>query len=163
LSEKEKMAMDMITNFTGPYQWLSNFYPAPITMGAEVWPTVEHYYQAMKTLDPAERERIRAAATPGQAKRMGAKVDLRDDWNLVKVSFMGYAVRQKFTEYDLLRQYLLQTGNAHLIEGNTWHDNFWGSCRCDDCRSAKKRNELGKILMAVRSTLVNTVGGNHVV
>ena len=33
------------------------------------------------------------------------------------------------------------------VEGNNWNDTFWGVCR------GKGRNELGKVLMKVRSEL----------
>jgi hypothetical protein len=48
----------------GMFGFLSHFHPAPILLDGEVWPTVEHYYQAQKLFDPAYRQAIRDAATP---------------------------------------------------------------------------------------------------
>jgi predicted NAD-dependent protein-ADP-ribosyltransferase YbiA (DUF1768 family) len=56
-------------------------------------------------------------------------------------------VRLKFTTHPDLCERLLTTGDAELIEGNSWNDTFWGVCR------GKGRNELGKVLMKVRSEL----------
>lgn len=53
------------------YSWLSNFYPAYFKLKNRNWPTVEHYYQTMKTLDPIEQERIRQLEHPSLVKRMG--------------------------------------------------------------------------------------------
>ena len=44
---------------------------------------------------------------------------------------------------------LLATGGEELIEGNWWHDNFFGVCTCGPC-DGKGKNNLGKILMRVR-------------
>lgn len=56
-------------------------------------------------------------------------------------------VLRKFTAHPDLTELLLVTGDAELIEGNTWGDTTWGVCR------GKGENLLGKILMAVRETL----------
>jgi len=37
----------------------SNFQMTPITIDGIVWPSVEHYYQAMKSEDPIEQSKIR--------------------------------------------------------------------------------------------------------
>ena len=44
------------------------------------------------------------------------------------------------------------TGDAELIEGNTWHDNYWGVCSCSKC-NGRGKNRLGKLLMKVREEL----------
>lgn len=53
-----------------------------------------------------------------------------------------------------LKQWLIGTGNETLIEGNWWHDNFWGACSCPKCEKKRKHNNLGKILMYVREGLI---------
>ena len=104
-------------------------------------------FQAAKTFDPDEKLAVAQATTPGSAKRLGGKVQLRPDWEQVKVGLMEDLVRLKFTTHADLRAKLLATGDAELVEGNNWNDRFWGVCR------GKGRNELGKILMKVRSEL----------
>ena len=37
---------------------------------------------------------------------------------------------QKF-KIPTMRQSLVDTGDIIIIEGNIWHDNFWGNCICD--------------------------------
>jgi ribA/ribD-fused uncharacterized protein len=136
-----------ITSFFGDYRFLSNFYPAQILMDGEWYETVEHAYQAAKTLDPRERDVIRAADTPGRAKRLARHITLRHNWEAIKLTVMEDLVRQKFLRYVHLRRRLLATGDAELIEGNVWGDEFWGVC------DGEGENHLGRILMKVRSEL----------
>ena len=142
-----------IDDFQGDYAFLSNFAPAPVRLNGVQYPTVEHAYQAAKTLEPAEREKIRGASTPGLARKMGRKVAKRPDWPDLKVDLMRDLVRQKFEGQRDLKKSLLATGDAELVEGNTWHDNFWGNCRCARCASTPGQNWLGRILMDVRRHL----------
>ena|SRR3712207_6611903 len=136
----------MIDQFTGKYHFLSNFAACTLDVEGIVCPTVEHAFQAMKSLDPAERACIAGAATPAAAKWAGRKVALREDWEQVKVGIMEDLVRQKFSDPEL-REKLLATGDEELVEGNTWNDRFWGVCR------GQGQNQLGKILMRVRDEL----------
>lgn len=144
--------MEKIEKFDGQYAFLSNFYDSPLpTNGGEViYPTVEHYFQAMKTENPREREKIRLAPTPGKAKRLGRNVNLRADWEEVKQSVMKYALIKKFNNNPELKSLLLETGDAELVEGNDWHDNYWGNCSCAKCANIPGANHLGKLLMEIR-------------
>ena len=142
----------VILSFKGKYAFLSNFSPHPVRARGILYPTVEHAYQAYKTLDPAERLGIRSCDTPGQAKRAGRRVTLRPDWDNVKLSVMTALVKAKFRQHPELAGLLKQTGDALLVEGNYWHDNFWGVCGCKTCPGVGK-NWLGCILIGVRNEL----------
>jgi len=70
-----------INRFRGEYEFLSNFYPVEIVaVNGRVFPSVEHAYQASKSLDTNEIEWIQSAATPGLAKRRGLKIQL---WHII--------------------------------------------------------------------------------
>ena len=142
-----------IDDFSGNYHVLSNFSPAPVTLDGVQYPTVEHAYQAAKILEPEGREQILAASTPGLARKMGRKLTARPDWPEVRVEVMRDLVRQKFEDHPDLKNILLATGDAELVEGNTWHDNFWGQCRCSRCAADRGLNWLGRLLMATRQRL----------
>jgi ribA/ribD-fused uncharacterized protein len=142
----------MIIEFEEKYAFLSNFYPSPFTHDGIEYPTVEHFFQAAKTLDIQERKAIAAAKTPGLAKRMGRSVQLRPDWEKVKAYYMELGLCLKFANKDLAEK-LLATGDEELIEGNWWHDNIWGSCMCDKCINIPGRNMLGILLMDLRKKL----------
>jgi len=142
--------MRIIRQFTGPYQFLSNFYKCTIDYEGLRYSSVEHAYQAAKTLDFDERIRIRNAETPGHAKRLGRTVKLRQNWDDIKVDVMRTLLRLKFSHPEL-RQKLLDTGCAYLQEGNYWHDTFWGV----DLRTGQGQNMLGRLLMELRSELNN--------
>jgi len=132
-----------ITSFRGPYRFLSNFHPCLIKRDGLTFSSVEHAYQAAKSLDPAVRAEFTESIPPGAAKRRGRRVKLRPDWEEVKLDVMLGLLRRKFTQLDLRRQ-LLATGDAELIEDNDWGDHFWGVCM------GVGENHLGKLLMQVR-------------
>ena len=146
----------MIVEFDGNYAFLSNFYPSPIYHEGITYPTNEHFFQAMKTLDIDERKAIAAAETPGLAKRMGRNVKLRPDWEKIKVDVMRLGLMLKFTDAALAEK-LIATGNKMLVEGNWWHDNTWGSCYCEKCCTHPGRNLLGHLLVDLREELKNNV------
>jgi len=139
--------------FKSDLAFLSNFYAASIEWEGKIWPTVEHAFQASKTVQTANKEAIRKALFPGVAKKMGKRLILRGDWEEVKLNIMRDLVRLKFTQHLDLRDKLLATEDLKLIEGNYWHDNFWGNCYCDNCSNIVGENMLGSILMELRETL----------
>jgi ribA/ribD-fused uncharacterized protein len=136
-----------IAEFQGEYRFLSNFWPATVEFEGIMYPTAEHAYQSAKTLDMNERKRIAELPTPGEAKRAGRALALRPDWEQVKLGVMEECVRYKFTHHAELSQKLLATADAHLEEGNTWGDTFWGTVH------GAGQNHLGRILMRVRGEL----------
>jgi ribA/ribD-fused uncharacterized protein len=107
----------------------------------------------MKTPSVEEALEIAAAPTPGLAKRLGKKCHLRADWEEIKIPVMSSALRKKFSDPDLKAK-LLATENQYLEEGNTWHDNFWGVCHCLNCQDIMAHNYLGKLLMELRTELM---------
>lgn len=138
--------MKPIESFQGEHRFLSNFWPIdPATLHG--YPTVEHFYQAMKSNDPATREMVKKASTPGQAKRAGRKVKIHPRFEALKLQIMEYAVDRKFRFNPDLRDRLIATGDSEIIEGNHWGDTFWGVC------NGTGQNHLGRILMKVRHRL----------
>lgn len=131
------------------YGCFSNFTAYPIRLKGRVWPTSEHFFQAQKFTDPAEQEEIRQAKSPMLAARMGRsrKRKLRREWESMKVNVMREAVLAKFTQHEELRDILLSTGDAKIVE-HTANDSYWG-----DGGDGSGKNMLGRILMEVRETL----------
>lgn len=141
---------NVITLFDGDYRHLSNFYRSAIQFensGLFV-PTVEHAFQATKLLDKVERERVLSSPSPGAAKRLGRAGKRREDWDAIKDDVMLFYLRRKFAIPDLRRR-LLATGDAILVEGNTWGDVYWGVCK------GKGQNKLGLLLMQVRQEILD--------
>jgi ribA/ribD-fused uncharacterized protein len=139
---------DSITSFKGAYSWLSNFYPTPITYQNITYASVEHMYQAWKR--PAED---RAAYATIDKPKNAAKGLNPAGWHTgIKQAIMLEALKLKFQHRDL-REKLLATKDIELIEGNQWHDNYWGNCTCYKCITIHGENMLGKMLMKLRDTL----------
>lgn len=137
----------IIDRFDGTqYRFLSNFYAFPIEYKGKMFPTSEHAYQAVKMAEEDDFEVVRTAFTPADAKKLGNSLPIRSDWNEVKIELMEEILRAKFS-YPLMGERLLKTGNAHLEEGNTWGDKFWGTVK------GVGENCLGKLLMKIRKEL----------
>jgi len=134
-----------IAGFRGEYAFLSNFHHAVIWMSANEYPSVEHAYQAAKTLDSEERLIIRTAPTPAEAKRLGRTMTIQPAWEGMRLSTMRSLLLKKFgPQNPLLTDKLLATRDRKLIEVNNWGDIFWGVCR------GRGLNWLGRLLMNVR-------------
>lgn len=144
--------MKTIDSFIGQYRFLSNFYPSEVELDGLKYATVEHAYQASKTDNPTEREIVRSARTAGQAKKLGRSVTLVIGWDATKVATMRELLRQKFSN-KVLRVELLETGSAHLIEGNYWGDTFWGVSK------GRGENWLGRLLMDIRAEIQERIKG----
>lgn len=137
----------MITSFRGNYFFLSNFYPCSISYDSFTFSCVEAAFQAAKC---ANREDMSQFQTLGaaEAKKLGRRISLRQDWDSVKVEIMRDLLHLKFSSIELA-QMLLSTGSEILQEGNTWNDTFWGV----NAHTGQGRNVLGKLLMEVRAEL----------
>ena len=140
----------MIDRFDGEYAFLSNYSASPFRINYVLFPTMEHYFQANKADNQNDYLHIAYAPTPGEAKRLGRKIQLRSDWEEIKDEVMLTGLRKKFANPEL-RNLLLATGDEELIEGNYWGDTYWGVC------NGVEQNKLGKLLMQVREEIKNNI------
>lgn len=135
------------------YGCFSNFYPCKIEYDGISYKNSEAAWQAQKTLDLSKRVEF-SSLSGTQAKKNGRSVLLREDWENVKYELMVDILKAKFSQNKNIKQILLSTGDATLIENTTgWHDNTWGDCRCPKCKNIKGKNLLGKALMETRKEL----------
>ena len=133
----------------GPLGYLATYSNHGFYKDNIYWKTSEHYYQAQKFSDPVVKQLIIDAPTPKEASNIGRNrmYHLREDWELIKQQVMFEAVYFKFKQNEQILKKLLETGDAYLEEGNTWHDQFWGTV------NGVGQNNLGKTLMTVREEL----------
>lgn len=137
-----------IHEFRNEYFFLSNFYEVPVEYGGIRYGSNEAAFQAQKCLTEEEKK-VFGSLRPSDAKKKGRRVQLRPDWEQVKVGIMEEVVRAKFTQNEDLRTLLLDTGDDVLEEGNTWNDTFWGV----HLKNGQGQNHLGRILMKIRTEL----------
>lgn len=135
-----------IRGFRGQYAFLSNFYPCMVEFEGGVYQSAEAAFQAAKTLDKDVRKQFENLLAY-QARELGRRIQLRPDWEQVKVQVMARIVWAKFTQNPDLAAKLLATGDALLVEDNDWGDTFWGVYK------GQGENMLGRILMWVRDRL----------
>lgn len=136
---------EKVDRFRLAYDYLSNFYPAVVEVDGIVYLSSEAAYQAAKCADFSQRRQFSQLAAH-DAKNLGRAVAVRSDWEAVKIAEMTKIIRAKFTQNPHLARFLVETGDAELVEGNNWHDVYWGV----DLRTDEGENHLGKILMALR-------------
>ena len=130
------------------YYEFTNFAQYPVTLDGLEWPTSEHYYQAQRFTDPKLREQIRAEQWPSAARKLAHKLrGPRPDWDQRKLDVMREVLIAKFTQHLDLRQMLVGTQDAHLIEASPI-DHFWG-----EGKDGTGTNHLGRLLEEVRELL----------
>jgi len=148
---------NMILQFRGEYEWLSNFYQCEVEYEGELYPSVENAYQAAKTYQ-FNRKRFKNCS-PSEARKLGKRIPMEYGFDSRKIKIMKQLLISKFTRNPELKEKLLTTGNAILVEGNTWGDKFWGvdlNSPCKECEYGYEgKNMLGKLLMEVREELRN--------
>jgi ribA/ribD-fused uncharacterized protein len=134
---------------TGEFGCFSNFSRHPVFLKGKRWSTSEHYFQAQKFAGTEHEEAVRLCKTPREAANLGRsrKLPLRRDWEAVKEDVMLEALRAKFTQHEDLREILVGTGEALLVE-HTANDSYWG-----DGGDGSGMNRLGQLLMRVREEL----------
>lgn len=137
---------DIIREFQGQYRFLSNFWSCSIEVNGLRFTSTEAAYQAAKSEDPEVWAKF-SHMSAGQSKRAGRLIRMRSDWDSIKLGVMEQLTALKYSPGSPLAQLLLDTGDATLIEGNTWGDRFWGVC------GGHGSNHLGKILMNQRNIL----------
>lgn len=130
-----------ISNFYFEYNFLSNFFEAPIEYRGKTYRCAEGAYQAQKNPDRADEfTKLKGS----DARKLGKSVELRSDWSQVKDGIMVEVVNAKFQQNRNLMKKLVATGDAELVHGNSWGDTYWG------WSGGKGLNKLGEILMNIR-------------
>jgi ribA/ribD-fused uncharacterized protein len=139
-----------IYGFFGEYRYLSNFHVCNVVVDGRLFPSSEHAYmygkliEEEKTTDRFE-EVIKLSCK--EVKVWGRTVNLRPDWEDIKVKVMEDALFSKFTLNEDIKQKLIDTGDLYLEETNFWGDRFWGVCK------GVGKNQLGKSLMKIRNEI----------
>ena len=140
-----------------PGGWLGNMAPYPVTYGGKEFRTTEALFQCYRFAHKPEIfEEIRAQKSPMAAKMIAKKH--RADMLLAEASDifrMRTCLRLKIEQHPELREKLLETGDALIVEDCTNRDRgtarFWGAVLVDD--EWQGRNMLGKLWMELRADL----------
>ena len=156
-----------IVRFAGEHEFLSSFYPHPFRLPRldHLFPTAEHAFQCAKAVSVLDYQKILKAPTAAAAKRAGRSAGCREDWEQIRHRVMLDVLLAKFASPAMAVR-LAATGDAVLVEGNTWGDDHWGAVtfesgltrlplwNCQDeggrVRVLAGENWLGRLLMMVR-------------
>jgi ribA/ribD-fused uncharacterized protein len=153
MTSSDSILLPVIDRFRGEHFFLSNFYHAVTPHRGHLFPTSEHAYMAARTTDADAVAAIRATSDPAEAQQIGRAATPIANWGRHRFRAMEEIVTAKFTHNPVLADKLIATTGSLLIEGNTWHDQTWGNCICDEHRTIAGENALGVCLMAVRMHL----------
>lgn len=141
----------MIKEFRGEYRWLSNFELVDIEYQGVTYPSSEHAYMSAKKNSVGWKFKCAdRSLTCGDIKSLGSKIELREDWEDIKLQVMEEILTIKFSK-EPYRTKLLDTGVQNLQEGNRWNDKFWGVCLKENPNEGE--NHLGRIIMKIRDKL----------
>jgi ribA/ribD-fused uncharacterized protein len=144
-----------------PYGVFSNLYRRPIVFEGIEFPTAEHAYQAGKARKNEVRDWLLKAPTPSLLAMAAHGLytwDIVPDWSVTKYDRMRKVLYAKFSQHEDLKQLLLTTGNARLVETGTVPNavnKTWGEV------NGKGLNMLGRILMEVRTLFRNDAGSSR--
>jgi ribA/ribD-fused uncharacterized protein len=137
---------DVVKGFFSAYRFLSNYHECKIRYEGFIYGSTEAAYQSSKSLDTLIREQF-TLMKPNESRSNGRKIQIRPDWDEVRLKVMEDVCRIKFTTNLYLKEMMLETGSRYLEETNHWGDTFFGVC------NGVGENNLGKILMKIRSQL----------
>lgn len=160
--------LDKVKSFgVGPWV-LSQWYPARFEMSGIPYATAEHWMMSAKcrlfqdhnTLKLVTEDSLKPRPDPQQAKRLGRNVVGFNDaeWDRYKFNVVVNGNTLKFGQNPALRDYLISTGDAVLVEASPY-DRVWGIGLAKDRPEAQDptqwngENLLGFALMRVRSKL----------
>ncbi len=134
---------------TNPDEILGTYSSYNFILEDKEWPTVEHYYQAMKFLDENYQEKIRNAKDAKKARSLGRTrmKKIRKDWSKIKDIIMTRGVYIKCRSHEPVAKALLDTEEKKLVD-STQYDYYWGVGR-----DRRGKNAYGKVLMNVRRKL----------
>lgn len=156
LGEKMKTVRDEIRFYRAnekPYGAFSNLFRRDVEFEGILYPTAEHAYQVGKARRPEVRAWLLAAPTPAllaMAAHGLYQWDVAPDWAEKKFDRMRAVLRAKFVQHVDLRELLLSTGDARLVEAATVDNTvnrLWGEV------NGRGQNMLGTMLMELRAEL----------
>jgi ribA/ribD-fused uncharacterized protein len=136
-----------------PYGAFSNLHRRDVEFEGDVFPTSEHAYQAGKARKPEVRRWLMSAPSPALLAMAAHGLyywDVVPGWSTSKFDRMRRVLRAKFTQHADLRDLLLSTGDARLVEAATVDNDvnrLWGEV------NGSGRNMLGVLLMEIRAEL----------
>lgn len=136
---------------SGEYGYLSNLYKRGIVFEGRYFDCAEKAYQYGKPKDRNVADWMINAPKPHLVAVLAHALlafDIREDWNEIKVGRMRDVLREKFQQAPDLREKLIATKDAVLIEESK-SDAFWGLGK-----KGNGQNMLGILLMEVRIELI---------
>lgn len=146
----QNITMATIKEFQGEYRWLSNFAQCSITLGDNVYPSVEHAFVSAKSNELTWKAKCCSGKySAAEIKTLSRSVKLIEGWDDKKLTIMEGILRQKYNQEPYRTKLLTIPKGTEIEEGNRWKDSFWGI----DLVAKKGENHLGKLIMKIKLEL----------
>lgn len=137
--EEEAEEQKQAPAFHGDKAFLSNMFPIRMIVNGIEYTCLEAAFQSFKTTDLDERKKF-SGISGKEAKTLGHRVKLREDWESWKEDCMLQLLRIKFSEPDFAKALCAIEGP--IVETNT-----------RSIYNGVGKNRLGKLLEQVRTEL----------
>ena len=134
--------------------FMGNFNPCPIQIWGMTFQCAEAAYQAAKfkpnTATMARFQNLTGKEAFQLGRQLGPGISNSQVWRAQSLTVMREVVHAKFAQNPALKELLLATGNAFLVEHIPvkGRDAFWG-----DDSDGTGQNMLGAVMMATRGSL----------
>jgi ribA/ribD-fused uncharacterized protein len=125
---------------------LDNFYECHFIVDGLEYPTSETYFQSQKATNEEDREKLRGCSAM-KAWVEGNKINLRKDWEEVKVDVMYTGNYEKFAQNENEKNVLISSKGDIKFYNSTGFWNKWNT----------------RILSRVRAELRNADGDDEIV
>ena len=156
---------DDVVGYFGELNPLSNFFPAPFTLGGTTYISSEQFIQATKAQyfgDTDVYNQIMGCKTSADCKDFSRKIRGVDSakWDSVAADVCRAGIREKFVQNPILLDILIKrTGNKRIVE--CAKDRLWGTGTAlaqEDCLNSDRwitPGIMGKLLEEIRSEFSN--------
>lgn len=126
--------------------FLSNDYPIKIKIWGKKFRNAEAAFQAAKFLHQPKLAEKFSKLSGSEAIELSLKhsYEQRPEWHHYKENTMLEVLRAKFTQHPRMKELLLATGDAYLLNRDK-NESYWG-----DGKEGRGKNRLGYLLMQLR-------------
>jgi ribA/ribD-fused uncharacterized protein len=143
-----------------PYGIFSNLYRRNFEFEGRKYPTAEHAYQAGKPRRITVQKWLLRAPSPSLVAMAAHGLytwEIASNWSEIKYDRMRQVLRAKFSQHEDLKNILISTGQARLVEVGKVDspvNRTWGEV------NGKGQNLLGVMLMELRLELIAAQNGS---
>lgn len=145
-AQKAERERGQVLFFRDGFNFLSPYFEGPVKCGMDSYGCFMGMYYSQ--LCPEHRVIFHSMKNPREVQSIAFDMGLcRQDDKAVET--MRKILPYKFHD-EKLNSLFIGTSGLDLVFSNQIHENFWGSCICNDCKDKEHHNHYGRLLMELR-------------